>query len=280
MLAQLGTYVFEGLQAPSSINTGSSAKYGQIPLINGKDVLQKIGDELDEFNLSLSLSVEFCQPAELIANLKASQKSGEILPFIMGDGTIVGKYVITSVDISFQKLSTTGVLEAAQVNISLLEYAGKEKTQPTGLALRSNNPVAQSPALPKNSSAESISKDLSKAKQNVSRIKQIGASAKGSITTYKRRVREVRQLANNTKQLYSTAKTKVTATKKIISRAKDLPTSLDEAIKYAENLAKMGNVTDFAVVNNNINQLSDSADKVTKSASPVTSFGATKEGGN
>ena len=80
--------------------------------------------------------------------------------------------------------------------------------------------------------------------------------------------------------LYASAKTKVEATKKIINRAGNLPTSLDEAIAYASNLAKIDNVVDVSVLEMNVGQLSDSAEKVTTSATPVAGFAGTKEGGN
>lgn len=61
---------------------------------------------------------------------------------------------------------------------------------------------------------------------------------------------------------------------------RQLPTSLDEALAYAENLSKIDNVADVSVLEMNVGQLSASADKVTTSATPVAGFAGTKEGGN
>ncbi len=280
MLAQLGTYIFQGLEAPRTIAENSGAKYAQIALINGKDVLQKTGDELDELTITLYLSVDFSDPATMRANLKKSMADGEVLPLIMGDGSIVGKFVITGVEVKHERLSPAGVLEAAQINISLLEYSGGEEAKLTGSALAVSNPVAETPAEAVPSVAESINDDISQATNNLSRIKQIAGNAKGNITTFKRQVRDVRSLADNTEQFYRSAKTKLDATQKIINRAGHLPTSLDEAIRYAENLAKMDNVTDFTVINANIDQLSGSAEKVGIDSTPVVAFAATKEGGS
>jgi hypothetical protein len=121
---------------------------------------------------------------------------------------------------------------------------------------------------------------VSAAKEKVSGMKQSIAKVKSRTTSLKRGVREVQQLAADAQGLYASAKTKVAATKKIIDRAGDLPTSLDEAIAYASNLAKIDNVVDVSVLEMNVGQLSDSAEKVTTSATPVAGFAGTKEGGN
>ena len=69
-------------------------------------------------------------------------------------------------------------------------------------------------------------------------------------------------MATDAQGLYASAKTKVAATEKIIKRAGQLPTSLDEALAYAENLSKIDNVADVSVLEMNVGQLSASADKV------------------
>lgn len=121
---------------------------------------------------------------------------------------------------------------------------------------------------------------MTAAKEKVSGMKQAIAKVKSRTTSLKRGVREVRQLATDAQGLYASAKTKVAATEKIIKRAGQLPTSLDEALAYAENLSKIDNVADVSVLEMNVGQLSASADKVTTSATPVAGFAGTKEGGN
>ena len=89
----------------------------------------------------------------------------------------------------------------------------------------------------------------------------------------------VRQLADGVQEAYATAKTKVTATRKIIARASQLPTSLDEAIAWAENLARLDDTADLTVLEMQVGQLTASAAQVTADAAPVVGFVATKEGG-
>jgi hypothetical protein len=96
----------------------------------------------------------------------------------------------------------------------------------------------------------------------------------------KRGIREVKYMANTTKLMYQNAQQKLNKTKKIIQRAQHMPTSLDEAIAYAENLASIGDVANYSTLEMHTNQLARSSRRVQKNAAPVGAFAGTKEGGN
>jgi len=280
MFAQLGNHIFQGLKTPNSWDEAYAVRYGKIPLINGKDVIQHTGDELAEIELSIRYSIDFCEPATEIEALKQSMREAEALPFITGEGSIVGKFVITSIDVSNETFSPAARLEIATVDLKLLEAANVESIQTKGSALVSSNPVAQKPLPAVDSPANSIAKDISKAKSAVNSMKKTVSDVKKGIKSFKRGVRDVRKFADSAQQAYSSAKTKLEVTKKIIKRASKLPTSLDDAIKYAENLAKLDTVADTTVLEMNVNEMSNRADKVTAHASPIAGFSASKEGGS
>lgn len=280
MLAQLGDHIFKGLKTPTSANESDAVIYGQIPLINSKPTIQPTGAELREIRLSIMFSVDFCEPSDEIEALKKSMHNYEVLPYITGDGRVMGKFVITGIETTTQQCSADGRVEMTTANLNLLESPNGDATKPVGQALTSQKPAAKPQADPVPSPASSITNDIDEAKSKVSGIKKTVAKVKNRTTEYKRGVREIRQLATETQRAYTTAKTKVENTKKIIKRASELPTSLDEAIKYAENLAKIDDTLDFTVLEKNVGQLSDSADKVTARAAPVVGFVGTKEGGN
>ena len=280
MFAQLGNHIFQGLKSPNSWDETYGARYGKIPLINGKDVIQHTGDELVEIDLSVRYSIDFCEPATEIEALKRSMRDAEILPLITGKGSIVGKFVITSIDVSNETFSPAGSLQIATVDLKLLEGSASEPSPTKGTALLSSNPIKQKPMPAVVSPAASITKDISKAQSKVNAMKKAAADVKKGIKSYKSAVKDVRKLATEVKQVYSTAKTKVEATKKIIRRAAKLPTSLEDAIKYAENLAKLDQVTDITVLETNITGMSNCSDKVTEHAAPIAAFVGSKEGGN
>ena len=280
MFAQLGDHRFEGLKTPASFSGSEAVQFGQIARINRKPVVQPTGRELAELSLTLRFTTDFCEPSEEIEALRGSMQRFEVLPYITGEGRIVGKFVITSLDGTAERCGADGRVEMATVTLGLLESVGEnEPAAATGTALSSRNPVVQPAASPVPAAAASITADLATARNGVAGIGRTVASIRQRTTSFKRGVRQVRQLADGVQEAYATAKTKVTATRKIIARASQLPTSLDEAIAWAENLARLDDTADLTVLEMQVGQLTASAAQVTADAAPVVGFVATKEGG-
>lgn len=280
MFAQLGDHIFQGLKTPSSFSDSEAVKIGQIPRVNRKPAVQSTGTELKEIRLSIQYSTDFCEPATEIEALKKSMQDFEVLTYITGEGKILGRYLITSVETITQRCNATGRVELAVVSLNLLESPDGSDPEPVGQAMTSQKPATESPAEPVPSPAADITKDISEAKTKINGIKQTSGKIKNKTTEYKRGVREIRQLATDVQTAYASAKTKLESTKKMAKRASQLPTSLDEAIKYAENLAKMDDITDMSVLEANTDRLSRSADNVTAKAAPIVGFAGTKETGN
>ncbi len=279
MFAQLGQYKFEGLKSPTSFNESFAVKYGRIPRINRKDDIQSTGEELAEVELAMTYSNDFCDPAVEIEALKASARAREVNTLIMGDGTIIGDFVITAISQTNERFSPNGALESASLGVSLLERATDTDPAPVGAAMASQNPAAQVPLPQPPSPAASIMTDIQAGKNEVSKIKALGAKIKQGTSDYKKGVDDIRRAADDAAAAYSSAKNKVAATEKIINRAKDLPTSLDEVLPYLENLAQVDHLTDISALENHIDQAGKSADKITAHAAPVAGFTATREGG-
>lgn len=281
MFAQLGTHIFHGLKAPLSLGETYAAKIGRIARINAKDALQKIGDELSEISLTVQYAAEYCKPAEEIAALKQSMQVGEVLPFISGDGDIWGNYIITGLDVTNDVYTPAGVLISATVGVKLLEYPEAVKTvTPVGSALKSAAPEVERPVtLTTSTPATGIISDISEANNKISQMRTNVEKVRKGALSVRRGVQNVAGLADSAKQLYTSAKTKAAATKKIISRAKNLPASLDDAIRYADNLTNLSHVADLSVLEMNVQEMNDSAAAVDKSAAPVIAFIATREGG-
>ena len=284
MLAQLGDIQFEGLNTPRSWSETHATKFGEIPHIGTKPSMQYTAEELVSIDLEIRLSQDFCDPSESLDLLKKAKTEGEVLPFISGTGVLVGKFVVTSLDVNVECTSAEGELRSVTISISLKEYVpppGSEKEQPTGEAVKGPaTKVKEPPAPPVLTDAKAITNDLSAAKSNVEKAKSTLAEVKKSTKSLSRGIREIKQTANAAKDLYAEAKTKVAKTQKIIQRASQLPTSLDEAIAYADNLANIDSLASMATLEIRTNELAASADKVAKRAAPVTAFVATKESGN
>ena len=286
MFAQLGPHIFEGIKSPSTLSDSRSVRYGRISMIAGKDALQYTGEESKELSLSINLDIAFCDVEAEIDALQDSMTSAEVLPFVMGNGRIVGNYVITDIDITTQRSDAIGRREAAVVSISLLETTttAVKSTLPVAvIPLTSSEarimPTPQMPALPVNRASQSIMSHVGKGREGVKKMQEAVAAVKKEVKSYKRAVREVKDTADTISDAYNRAKTTVEATKKIIERAKELPTSLSEAIEYANDLSQIDSTIDSVSLDMKIAGLTSSAATVDAQATSVVAFAATKEGG-
>jgi phage protein U len=279
MFAQLGQHIFQGLKSPHAWSESHAERYGKIALVNGKDVIQHTGRELSEMSIEIVYSIEFCEPATEIEALRQSMNKAEVLPFISGDGVIIGKFIITAVDVEKSKFSHSGYLELASVSLNLLEYDYPVAQKSGGKALKSAKPTPLPPAPPVASVANAICSDIDDATLNVNAAATTVEDVEKNRKTFKQGVREVRQLSDNAARSYTTAKTKLVATEKIAQRAGQLPTSLDGAIRYAENLATISNSADMDVLKRDTGKMKESASEVKSTAAPVVAFFASREGG-
>jgi phage protein U len=239
MFAQLGKHIFQGLKSPRAWNESHAEKYGKIALVNGRDVIQHTGRELSEIAIDIVYSIEFCEPATEIDALRQSMNKAKVLPFISGDGVVIGKFAIASIDVEKNKFSHSGHLELASVSLTLLEYDYPVVKKSGGKALKSARPTPLPPAPPTASVANAICADITEGTLSVNAavtaVEDVGKNKK----TFKQGVREVRQLSDNAARSYTAAKTKLEVTGKIAQRAAQLPKSLDEVIRYAENLSNI-----------------------------------------
>lgn len=147
MWAVLGDIEFELVNHPSQQSERSSADYAEHARLQGKPLLQWVGDGLDELNLELALHAALVDPEAQIRRLKAAKSAHQPLPYVLGSGDYRGIYLITALDVTTRKTTEGGRLVAALVNLALREYTGKyNKSLPVPRGLRSNllaNPEAR-----------------------------------------------------------------------------------------------------------------------------------------
>jgi phage protein U len=279
MFAKLGDHVFQGLTAPIEWSENFSRRYAKVQLLSGGDVLHAGGDDLTELSLSFVYSIDFCDPVAEIEALKTSMSNGTVLPLITGEGSLIGYFVITTIEFKKEAFTDIGQLNDVSVELKLLAVNNQSEIKERGGAFIRKAPPTQPPAAPNVSPAQSITNDVSAGKSKVAAMKATIADIRKGVKTFKRGVREVRQLAESVKQVYSTVQTKLEVTKSILRRAQDMPGSLDEAIRYAENLSRMDGVLDTEVLDMQVNELDKRADRVSETAAGVAAYAASKEGG-
>lgn len=137
MFFQLGDKIFQGLLAPSSWSTtGNDAMYSEHALINGKPRLQMTGEALERVSLTIRLRAEFCIPANELKQLEDWQSSGTVLPLLLGNGTYLRDYVITSMPRTHLQFLPDGTLLDCDLSVSLLEYVAYSKLEEENLKAR------------------------------------------------------------------------------------------------------------------------------------------------
>lgn len=122
MYAQLGTIQFTPIKGFSSIAATRETNLVEHALIEGKPKLQRVGSNLDSIELTMLFDAAFCDPQFEIDALNNSRNLAEVLPLVMGDGLLVGSFVIRSVAENQLNHTKQGTLTQAEVTVSLVEY--------------------------------------------------------------------------------------------------------------------------------------------------------------
>ena len=92
------------------------------PVVRGKPVPQRAGEELDRRSLSFFFDESFCDPQTQYDTLRAARSSGSVLPLVMGNGTYLGiSYEIVGMSLPRLKTTEGGRLVRLEAHIDLLE---------------------------------------------------------------------------------------------------------------------------------------------------------------
>lgn len=121
MYAQLGNIRFEGLKGFSNFSHERGVNYAQHELINGKPRLQAVGDFLDTISFGMYLHSEFTNPEADVESLRTAMHNREILPLILGNGRVLGFFVIPNFSQINSFTDPNGNLIETTLSVELLE---------------------------------------------------------------------------------------------------------------------------------------------------------------
>lgn len=142
MYSQLGNIQFQAMLGPGSLSTSVESELPEIQLINGKPRLQRTGTNLETVDISIRFHVGFCNPSEKYAELRKFLDTGEILPYIGGNGEIYGDFVIKSLNRNITRKFPDGTPMEIMVDLTMVEWAGEPTEKPTQtLATDADNPA-------------------------------------------------------------------------------------------------------------------------------------------
>jgi|GEM_PF-2813905 len=127
MFCQLGNIQFEPITSPDSINRTDTTTYAKHSLASGKPRLQPIANELEEISIGFKLRAEFCNPTQIVLQLKAAKDVFEVMPLIMGNGRYLGDYVLTSLTETPAQCLPDGTVVEMTIQVTLQEYVTPNK---------------------------------------------------------------------------------------------------------------------------------------------------------
>ena len=273
MFLQLDTYIFDALKVPQSWGESSESEYAQIPIIAGKPVVQRVGEKLQEVELSIELRWDFCVPEDEIAALQVLRRNGTVCYLTTGSGVNLGRYVITSIQRNNTMMAADGMVYVLQAVIKLLEYnTTGVTTSLSGKAYTSNTPPQQTASAPLSSLPGTIVTDVS-----------AGITLSAEVLTRSTSTPNYGRLSEVCSQAvasFAAANAKVSTTKKVIYRAVALKSSLvavQNALLSVQAACTQKNYQTLMSANTNLEQ----AVYFLKGAScPVAAFIASREGGS
>ncbi|MEB0045574.1 MULTISPECIES: phage tail protein [unclassified Pseudomonas] len=124
MFAILGDIEFNVAGGISGMEQSGSADWAEHARIQGKPLLEWIGEGLDECNLTIELHPVLGDPEERLRALRLAKSKHEPLAFVMGSGEYLGAYVIGSLSNAIRRSTAVGQIKAATVQLNLKEYTG------------------------------------------------------------------------------------------------------------------------------------------------------------
>ncbi|WP_448092498.1 phage tail protein [Pseudomonas lini] len=124
MFAILGDIEFTVAGGITGMEQSSSADWAEHARIQGKPLLEWIGEGLDECNLTIELHPVLGDPEERLRALRLAKTKHEPLAFVMGSGEYLGAYVITNIGNTIRRATATGQINSATVQLNLKEYTG------------------------------------------------------------------------------------------------------------------------------------------------------------
>lgn len=124
MFAILGDIEFTVSGGIVGMELRSAAEWAEHARIKGKPLLEWIGEGLDEINLSIELRPQLGDPEARWKALREAKSMHLPLALVLGNGDYLGPQVITDLSLVHHRMSATGQLASAAVQLSLREYTG------------------------------------------------------------------------------------------------------------------------------------------------------------
>jgi len=138
MYGQLGNIKFEGLKGFSSLSESSATNYAEIGRVNRKPSLQRVGERLRAISLSILLHADFSDVERDYEELDKAREQADSLPFILGNGRVLGDFYITTLRRQLRKTAPDGSIIYLTADLELKESNIGERRELLSATARQN----------------------------------------------------------------------------------------------------------------------------------------------
>jgi len=135
MLAILGEIEFEVAGGLAGMELTQASDYAEHALIQGKPLLETVGDALDEIQLEIELHPTLGDVAARVRALQTAMQAHQALAFVLGNGEFLGAFVITEISHTHQRTFADGAAFSLALSVTLRQWAGEFEYTPPAPAL-------------------------------------------------------------------------------------------------------------------------------------------------
>lgn len=140
MFAVLGDIEFTLLTSFEALEGTFGTDYAEHARVKGKPGLQFIGDQLDEYSITLVFHRQYCDPQTRVAAINQARIAHQALAFVLGNGDYKGYFVISAITSTTQMMDARGALQSVQLQVTLREFTGDPKNPLKPPAIQGNLP--------------------------------------------------------------------------------------------------------------------------------------------
>jgi phage protein U len=134
VFAVLGDISFEMVGSPERFESTRSYGFAEHRVVESRPRLQWVGNDLERVKFELMLHSSFGNPARQLARLRAAAASHLAQPLVFGNGGFRGFFVIESIGVQSQQLSSSGAPISIRVALALKEWAAGAELSGAGLS--------------------------------------------------------------------------------------------------------------------------------------------------
>jgi phage protein U len=252
MYAQLGTIRFEGLKGFASLEQTFGVNYAQHDRINNKPRLEAVGDNLDAITFDMYLHSTFTDPEADIEQLRTAMRNREVLRLVLGNGRVLGNFVIPSFTISTSFTDGKGNIIEATISVELLEAFSESPLQDaqrqaiaTAFATSARSSNVRSVLPLKVSPAMAVTANVGQIQADGKIINQYAAAATANANTYEYYTGKVDSALDRILNASQAVSAQINSAVNLYNLATSLPTALDDINTRIQNIKATFPITDI-----------------------------------